>query len=41
MPNSTRKNDPSRIQNGIDAVMDYCKADRDKKIVQVMELMLK
>jgi hypothetical protein len=32
---------PSRTQNAIHAVMDHCKANRDKKIVQVMELMLR
>jgi hypothetical protein len=32
---------PARTLNAIQGVMDYCKANRDKKIVQVMELMLK
>jgi hypothetical protein len=32
---------PARTQNAIQGVMDYCKRNRDKRIVQVMELMLK
>ena len=32
---------PARTQNAIQGVMDYCKSNRDKKIVQVMELMLR
>lgn len=32
---------PARTLDAIQGVRDYCKANRDKKIVQVMELMLK
>ena len=32
---------PTRTLNTIQGVMDYCRSNRDKKIVQVMELMLK
>jgi hypothetical protein len=32
---------PSRTLNTIQGVMDYCRGNRDKKVVQVMELMLK
>jgi hypothetical protein len=32
---------PARTLNTIQGVMDYCRGNRDKKIVQVMELMLK
>ena len=33
--------DPARTLNTIQGVMDYCRGNRDKKVVQVMELMLK
>ena len=32
---------PTQTLNAIQGVMDFCRANRDKKIVQVMELMLK
>ena len=32
---------PARVQGAIRSVVDYCKGNRDRKIVQVMELMLK
>jgi hypothetical protein len=32
---------PARTLNTIQGVMDYCRSNRDKKVVQVMELMLK
>jgi hypothetical protein len=32
---------PARTLNTIQGVMDYCRGNRDKKVVQVMELMLK